>query len=437
MSGFVRLLLLALVAVFGEIPAARAQNVPDYEKPPINYSAAVPRDAAARVQQRLAAGTLTFTGSELETLRAVLRELEIPVASQVVVFSKTSLQRGRIRPSQPRALYFSDSAYVGWVPGGLIEIAAVDPELGPVFYTFDPRTTAPSAKTFVRDPDCLRCHGGTFVRDVPGVFARTVFPNELGEPLLRHGSEVVDDETPFEKRWGGWFVTGYTGTLSHRGNTFAHERGDTLVFELSAQRPAELSSFFDVSRYPAPTSDVVALLVFEHQMSVQNALTHAGHAARRMLEYQRSLQKAMNDPLTDEPTYDSVKSVFASAVENVLDRLLFRAAAPLPEGVVGSDAFREAFLAGATRTRRGDSLKDFQLRDRLFAYRCSYTIYSEAFAALPPQLKSRLLDRLRLALEDDSPANRYAYLPKSERHQIYQILLETLPAARERWSAAH
>lgn len=419
-------LSLAL-AVLVSAPFAQAQNTPDYEKPPVSYSASQPNDAIARLQQRIDSGALALAGSDLEVLRKVLSELKVPVESQIVVFSKTSLQRGRIRPSHPRAVYFSDEMYIGWVPGGLIEVASIDPQLGPVFYSFDPQVARGASRTFVRDSDCLRCHGGTFVRDVPGVFARSVFPSDTGEPLLRHGSEVVDDETPFENRWGGWYVTGYTGKLPHRGNAFGSEQGDQLVFDLSAKRPAELDEFFDVSRYPAATSDVVALLVFEHQMTVQNALTHAAHSTRRMLDYQRSLQKAMNDPITDEPTYDSVKSVFASAVENVVDRLLFRKAAPLPEGVGGSEAFRRAFSADTPRSRAGHALKDFQLQDRLFANRCSYLIYSDAFAALPPQLKSRIFERLRAVLNGEDPRGRYAYLDKAEKQRIYEILKETVP----------
>jgi hypothetical protein len=259
------------------------------------------------------------------------------------------------------------------------------------------------------------------------VFVRSVFPDAGGEPLLRHGSEVVDDETPFERRWGGWYVTGYTGPVHHRGNAFAKEQAEQLIFDLSERRPTELSAFFDVSRYLAPTSDVVALLVFEHQMTVQNALTHAGQSCRKMLEYQRALQVAMKDPPTDEPSYDSVKSVFAGAVDNIVDKLLFRNAAPLPAGVTGDAAFRQAFAAAAKRAPSGVALRDLQLRDRLFALRCSYMIHSASFAALPPQLKTRVLERLRAVLNGQDPRGRYAYLPADERARIAEVLAATLP----------
>jgi hypothetical protein len=415
---------------------AHAQGEPDYELPPVRYSTTTPNDAISRLQQRLASGELAFAGSDQRVLRTLLDALGVPIESQLLVFTKTSLQRGRIRPEQPRALYFSESMYVGWVPGGLIELAAIDPQLGPVFYSFAiPRAADRSSPLIQRDADCLRCHGGTFVRDIPGVFVRSVFPDANGDPLLRHGTLVVEDETPFAQRWGGWYVTGYHGAETHRGNARGRENGDQLVFEAEPARPDELSAYFETTNYLRPTSDVVALLVFEHQLTMQNALTRAGMTCRKMIAYQHGLQKAFNEPVTDEPAYDSVKSVFASAVQDVVDRLLFRNAAPLPGGVVGDPAFQKTFAQEAPRSPTGRSLKDFQLRDRIFEHRCSYMIHSESFRALPDILKVRVLDRLRAALSSRDPNDRYAYLPADEKARIYEILLATLPAAKARWSS--
>jgi hypothetical protein len=420
------------VALFGCV-GVRAQSEPDYELPPVRYSATVPNDALSRLKARLATGEVTLAGEELSMLRTVLRELGVPVESQTLVFSRTSFQRGRIRPDQPRALYFSDSVYVGWVPGGLVEVTAIDPQLGPIFYTFDLPGARRGPPKIERDSDCLRCHGGAFVREIPGVFARSLFPDGNGDPLLRHGTQLVDDETPFEQRWGGWYVTGYHGSVAHRGNALARESGDQLVFEPSAMRPDELSTHFDTRAYLKPTSDVVALLVFEHQMAVQNSLTHAGFSVRRMTTYQHGLQKTFKEPETDEPVYDSVKSVFASSAQDVVDRLLFRHAAPLPAGVAGHPDFVKNFALGAPRSATGRALKDLQVGDRLFAQRCSYLIYSESFRALPDTLRVRIWDRLDAALQSRDPKDRYAYLPAEERQRIREILIETHPEAKARW----
>lgn len=427
--------LLALGVLMAASPFhAVAQGTPDYEKPPVSYSATPPADAVVALRRRLDAGHSKWKGDDRAVLAALLEELRVPVASQVVVFSRTSLQRGRIQPRHPRVIYFSDDAYVGWVPGGLMEVTTIDPVLGPVFYAVDPRGFARGEPGFVRDGECLSCHGGSFVRDVPGLLVRTVFPARSGEPLLRFGSAVVDDQTAFGDRWGGWYVTGYHGEATHRGNAFAAEAGDQLDFTPSAARPDELSDFFDTSAYLAPTSDVVALLVLEHQTSMQNTLTRAAFAARRMIAYQRGLQRTFKEPETDAPAYDSVRGVFNGAAQDIVDRLLFRGAADLPSGVDGGRAFREAYAAGARRTAAGLSLRDLDLKGRLFARRCSPLIHSETFAMLPVPLKDLVFDRLRTVLESDDPKGRHAYLPAAERRQILEVLRATHPEAARRWS---
>jgi hypothetical protein len=411
----------------------RAQGNPDYEQPPIAYSATTAADALTKIQRRIESGEIALAGSEKRAVQTLLEALHVPVESQMLVFSKTSLQRGRIRPERPRALYFSDSVYVGWVPGGLIEVTTIDPQLGPVFYSLDVSAGPGGKPKIERDTDCLRCHGGNFIREIPGVFARSVFPDAGGEPLLRHGTLLVDDETPFAHRWGGWYVTGYDGTEAHRGNVIASELGDQLVFAPTEKRPAELSEFFDTTQYLRPTSDVVALLVFEHQMAVQNSLTRAAFSARRMIAYQHGLQETFKEPVTDEPAYDSVKSVFASAVQEVVDRLLFRGAAPLPTGIVAGGEFEKMFARAVPRTRAGQSLGDLRLAGQLFAHRCSHMIYSAMFRALPDSLRFRIIDRLHAALTGTDPKDRYAYLPAEEKTRIREILMETHPELRLRW----
>ncbi|MBT5902370.1 MAG: hypothetical protein HOH58_09715, partial [Opitutaceae bacterium] len=203
----------------------------NYENPPIAYSRTTPEDAITRLQNRLAETGMPDADDEKEILRLLLAELDVPISSQLLVFSRTSLQRDRISPTNPRAIYYSDTCYVGWVPGGLIEITAIDPQLGPTFYAIDPRKPARTrGLKFERDSDCLRCHGGHFIRGIPGVFARSVFPDSTGEPIFKFGSTLVDYRTPFEERWGGWYVTSEHGRTQHRGNIIATEADNQVVF---------------------------------------------------------------------------------------------------------------------------------------------------------------------------------------------------------------
>jgi hypothetical protein len=409
-------------------PHSQAQETATYELPPINYSHAQPQDVVTHLRADLNSGKLRLEGSDREIVRALLRRFHIPIASQLLVFSKTSFQRDRISPDHPRALYYTDDCYIGWVPGGLVEITAIDPKLGPVFYSFDPRAISEKRRPeFSRQNDCLDCHGGHFVPGIPAVFARSVYADKEGDPLYRQGGEVVDYRTPFSERWGGWYVTGTHGNTLHRGNVYASENGDQLVFNPAAgANVTNLSRLFDTGNYLTNSSDIVSLLVFEHQLAMQNALTSAGLNCRRMLDYQRHLQEALKEPATDdEPHYDSVRSIFDHSAEMVVDALLFKDEASLPDLITGSPAFQKAFSANAPRARDGSSLKDLLLSDHLFKNRCSYLIYSDSFLSLPRPIKHRIYARLAKALDLEQPDPRYTFIHRSERKRIAVILRET------------
>src|ERR1051326_4058392 len=71
----------------------------DYEKEPIKYLAMAPNDPITALQKKIDSGQVKLTFDEAHGyLPAVLRELHIPVSSQMLVFSKTSFQRDLISP---------------------------------------------------------------------------------------------------------------------------------------------------------------------------------------------------------------------------------------------------------------------------------------------------------------------------------------------------
>src|SRR6266705_982443 len=111
-----------------------------------------------------------------------------------------------------------------------------------------------------------------------------------------------------------------------------------------------------------------------------------------MFEKQKNLQRDLKEPVTEDLSYDSVKSVFESTALVITDDLLFRGEAELPAGLEGSAAFQRAFQASASRTTDGHALKDFSLKGRIFENRCSYLIYSDSFLQLPVQLRRRVYD---------------------------------------------
>jgi hypothetical protein len=434
-----RLYFLTILAVAGILVShSHAQDTETYELPPVNYSKTKPQDVITLLQAELASGQFKLGGTDREVVQSLLGILHIPVASQMLVFSKTSFQKDIISPEHPRALFYTDNRYVGWVPGGLVEIAAIDPILGPVFYSFDPRgLSEKKPPQFPRDDECMSCHGGEFVRGIPGVFSRTLYADKDGQPIFRRGSEVVDYKTPFSERWGGWYVTGTHGSTLHRGNVVASEVGDQLVFDPAlGANITNLSKFFNTGDYLTNSSDIVSLLVFEHQTGMQNTLTRAGLNCRHMLEYQKDLIAALKPvPDPDGLCFDSVRSVFDDSAAEVVDALLFKDEAPLPKVIGGSAAFQKGFSANAPRDRNGNSLKDLLLSEHLFKNRCSYLIYSDSFLSLPQQLKSRIYTRLSKALNLEQPDPRYAYIDRAERQRIATILQETHPEFSSHLSA--
>ena len=401
----------------------------EYENAPIHYSATTPRDAAQQLEKKLRIGEARIDRTDAWTvLRDLMRHFDIPESSQVMVFSKTSKQNHLISPQTPRVIYFGDNAYVGYCLGGSIEVTTIDPVLGPIFYLLEPNTPKDKPLTFERDQSCLSCHGGPFSPDVPGVLVRSVFPGQEGHPVMNRGSTVVDTTTPFQDRWGGWYVTGRHGDARHRGNTRLDERDETSELDTEAgANLASLEGLFNTRPYPAPSSDIVALMVLEHQTATQNVLTKANHAALRAMHMQRSLQKELGEPVLNEPV-GTARRIIDNAATQVLDALLFKDEAPLPEGgIEGSEAFQADFAARAPHSRDGRSLKDFQLLNRLFKHRCSYMVYSITFQNLTPPLKQSVLARLDAVLLGQDTSGRYDYLGAAERRHIHAILSETLP----------
>ncbi len=418
-------LLLALFATLISLPASADE---DYELAPIHYSSTPPKDAAQALGQRWQRGEVSIDRSSGWTvLRAVLKQLNIPLESQVMVFSKTSKQNDLIGPHHPRVIYFSDDAYVGYSVGGSLEVSAIDPRLGPIFYLLDPQVEASQALSFQRDESCLNCHGGSLTSGVPGLLVRSVFPGPEGHPILSQGSTLVDTTTPVSHRWGGWYVTGSHGKELHRGNVTAIERPDQsceMPFEKGAN-VRDLRAFFDTTPYPRSQSDIVALMVLEHQTSMQNVLTRAHQTALRAVFMQTSLQKELGEPRDAQPR-GSTRRIIDHCAEDVLQALLFHHEAALPSGgIEGAEDFQQAFTASAHRSSEGRSLKDFQLRKRLFKHRCSYLIHGITFRHLEPHLKQTVLSRLECILTDHETAPTYAYLGKAERGHILRILRDT------------
>jgi hypothetical protein len=354
-----------------------------------------------------------------------LETLEIPRSSQVLTFAKTSLQQHCISPAAPRALYFNDEIHLGDVQDGLIEIAVADPQLGMAFYTLE--QTATDKPTFKHNANnCLTCHGAARTRNVPGLQIRSVYPNLKGQPVIAAGSLRTDHTSPFEKRWGGWYVTGRHGSQQHLGNLMLpDDKKPKSIDNTAGQNVTDLSSRFETSKYPAPHSDLVALLVLEHQTDAYNFLTLANFEARYAIHAQAQQLKEPN------ANADEIRKATQNRIEKAGDALvrylLFSGEAKLAGAIEGTSDFAKEFSARGPRDGKGRSLRDFDPRTRIFKHPCSYLIYSDAFNTLPNEMKEYVNRRLRTVLTSDEPQPEFAHLSPQDRQSILGILLDTKP----------
>ncbi|MBI3875322.1 MAG: hypothetical protein HY300_05070 [Verrucomicrobia bacterium] len=335
----------------------------------------------------------------------------------MLVFSKTSFQRERISPRNPRAVFFSDNAYVGFVPGSpLLEVTSVDPKLGGVFYSFD--TAGPGKPRFVRTDQCLECHASAKTMGVPGHLVRSFATDDYGAVDLQTGISLVNHRTPIEERWGGWYVTGTHGKQPHRGNLVGkaafekHEKNPNYLANLT-----DLTRFFNVQNYPEHSSDIVALMALEHQTHMHNFITRLNYEASAALQQYGHL------------------NYLRTITDAFLRYLLFTEEAPLTSPIKGSSGFAKVFAAQGPRDHRGRSLRDFDLKTRLFKHPCSYLIYSEAFDAVPEQMKIVVYQRLFEILTGKDTSKDFQTLTPESRRAILEILADTKPGLPDCWKA--
>ena len=425
--------ILLVVGLMGPLATrASAQQVEPFEEPPINYSATPTNDRATAISAKFQSRAMEIRSMPAKKrLQWLLAELGVPVESQIFVFSKTSLQRELINPETPRVLYFSDEAYIGWSPTGAFEVAVFDAKLGATFYVFEPHATK-EEPLLARSGDCLLCHSRH--EHTPSLRTRSVFPDANGEPLSGSGSSNIAPSTPLAERWGGWYVTGTKAPFEHRGNLTGKKIDD---FEGPAAQPTRnllsLEGVVDTRRYLLKTSDVVPLLMHDHQVHVHNVLSKANQDARIALHRWPAMREILGLP-KDAPPQGSCLVVFDSQAEKVLDALLCRDEATWPAGgIQGDGVFAPAYAKTRKPDAKGRSLRDLDLQTRLFRYRCSPLIYSESFATLPKELHDIILLRLSSGLRAFPPSPSFGHLPDDERAAIHEILSATLPNLPVGW----
>jgi hypothetical protein len=281
---------------------------------------------------------------------------------------------------------------------------------------------------------CLICHGSSMTGELPGHLMRSVYPDGDGLPILSAGSFRTDPASPFKQRWGGWYVTGTSGKQRHMGNVISADRDDPEKTDFTAgTNLTDLSSKIDTADYLRPTSDIVALMVLEHQAQVHNAMTRASMLTRLALYDGREMNKALGRPLDFKS--ESTQSRIKNAVEPLVRAMLFSEEAPLTDPVKGGDEFAKDFAARSVRDDKGRSLRDFDLRTRMFKYPCSYLIYTPSLDALPAEALNQFYDRLYDVLSGkDAGTKEFGHLSESDRTAIAEILRSTKKGLPERFA---
>jgi hypothetical protein len=399
------------------VSSLRAQTWNDFETPPHDYWKVPPQDPATLLHKRMEKKEITLAaGTDPKVfLRAYLEALKVPISSQVLVFSKSSLQRDTVTGRNPRALYFNDDTYVGWMPGGLIEVTGIDPVLGGIFYIFNVPNTNGTVPNLERRESCMGCHAGGPTSFLPGLMVRALHTGEDGRTFGEASPSNGGHHTPFHQRWAGWYVTGEPHGMTHQGNRFA-----TRSRESTAAGP--LAAIMPPGTHLASGSDVLAMMLHDHQCVAVNYLMEANYRVRTALH-----ASASSLPVADRDIPPGDLEMAETQARRVVDFLLFKAEVPLPAPVVGDSEFRREFAAGARPDKAGRSLRDLSLQTHLLRYRCSYMIYSAAFRGLPAAFQTLVFRDLRRALTSETAG----HLPAEERRAIHEILVETLPEYRD------
>jgi hypothetical protein len=376
-----------------------------YEHKAIQYFETPVDDTVRALDDRIDQGKdkLDFEPGGLGYLPSLLKHLGINVDSQVLVFSQTSFQATLISAQRPRALYFNDEMAVGFVPHGEVnEISALDPKQGVIFYSLN---TARAAKpSFARREVCLQCHQGGQTLGVPGLVVSSQYiPAGMPAEHVR-GGFVTDDRTPFEDRWGGWYISGSLPNQKHRGVPIG----------------SDTSAVFDSSAYLSPVSDVVALMTLEHQTRMTNLIVRVGWDTRI----------AMADGKLEE-----ARPKIEAAIDDMVGYMLFVDEAPLQGPVKGVSTFSTTFPERGPRDKQGRSLRDFDLQKRLFKYPLSYMIYTKAFDSLPDWDRERIYQRLFNVLTGKDADPKFAKLSADDRRNVLDILRATKPNLPGYWKA--
>lgn len=415
---FLLVCLLPLCVVGSLCFAQSKDSLYGREYPFMDYDSAERQEAVSKLHQQIDSKKVSLEHDSTHGyLKDILKELDIDIASQVLVFSKTSLQNQFISPANARAIYFNDEVYVAWVQDSeLLEFASMDPVLGPVLFTLSQEEV--KKPKFQNETDkCLRCHdsysltgGGT-----PRFLLGSGYHGKQGQMMYHEGRIMTDNSTPIRKRWGGWFVTGTHGDQLHLGNLVVKTAEDIQPENLKKNGNIfDLSPYTDIDPYLTPYSDIVALLVLEHQVEVQNLISRVNYLTQKAMTEEQPLSKRTQE-LLDEIYEELVRSIF------------FADAAEVSSTITGTSGYAENFSKLGPKDSGGRSLRELDLENKVFKYPLSYLVYSDAFLNMRELPLNYVKRRVGEILDPSSADENFGNLTSQDKKAIREILKDTLP----------
>jgi hypothetical protein len=403
---------------FAFMPAIQEAGIGDENDHVVKYYLSTDlTDAITLLQNDIDSGKVQLEYEpERGYLESVLKHLNVPVNSQTLAFSKTSSQSDFTSPRTPRAMYFSDDVYIAWAHSdGLLDLIAVDPKKGPIFFSL--KQKAAEKPRFERDNSCMNCHFRTETLNVPGLVIRSVFANEKGRAMSQRNTFIAGHNNPLKERWGGWYVTGTHGQDTHMGNAFLKlEDKENLKLEPTSNI-IDLSDKIDVKNYLSPGSDSVALMILDDAVRMENMITRAKFVAMHVEK----------DPPFHNERPKSREDRIRQVGEPLLIYMLFRDEAPLKGPIKGTTNFETEFQKSGPRDGKGRSLRELDLKSRLFKYPCNYKIYSPAFNAMPKTMKDYIWKRLDEILAGRDQSRWFKDMSAEDRNNLREILLDTKP----------
>jgi hypothetical protein len=412
---YIFFLSVSIIIFFKHVYGAMDSLI-NVKNPVHSYQKQLPQDPFSKIIKNLENGNVTLNfNSEKEYLFSLFRELEISPHSQLLVYSTTSLQLSRISPSNPRAIYFGDDIYLGYVPGGQIEIIGIDPELGAIPYIFNlPLKDDLKHPSIYRSKRCMNCHASQETKGAPGLLISSVIPGPGGGSIDAFRRGEFGHAVPYEKRFGGWHITG----MNPFTNSWANHTGIMQGGEIQKiNNPA--GKYFSWDKYLVGHSNALPHLVLEHQVGFTNLCISISYLFREIKSRDKLLEM------------EEYQGIIEDKTNSLLSYILFKNEVKLPENkILTKSPFVKDFQSKGKSSKQTMHLREFDLQDRIFQLRCSYMIFSNSFQGLPVEVKKPFFDKLKyiLSCERKELPKEYSYLDCEERHKINSILLDTIPA---------